>query len=288
MLFLIGLGLCDERDITLRGLEAVKSSDAVYLEAYTSILGVDVDRLSSLYEKPIEIADREFVEQGCDGLIELAKTKNVSFLVVGDPFGATTHSDLWLRARKAGVAVTVIHNASIMNAVGCTGLQLYRFGETVSVVFFTDSWRPDSFYDKIASNRKLGLHTLCLLDIKVKEQSIENLCRGRKIYEPPQYMTVAQAASQLIEVSEKRVRQAADDAVADFVPAYDSSTIAVGVARVGHPDQLVVTGTLAELSQTDFGAPLHSLVLTGTLHEIEEEHISFFRLSSSQSASSSS
>lgn len=41
--------------------------------------------------------------------------------------------------------------------------QLYNFGETVSLVFWTESWRPESFYDKICKNRKAGLHTLCLL-----------------------------------------------------------------------------------------------------------------------------
>lgn len=40
-LFVIGLGLFDEKDITLRALEAVKSSERVYLEAYTSILMVE-------------------------------------------------------------------------------------------------------------------------------------------------------------------------------------------------------------------------------------------------------
>lgn len=45
MFYIIGLGLCDERDITLRGLEAVKSSTRVYLEAYTSILMVQKERL---------------------------------------------------------------------------------------------------------------------------------------------------------------------------------------------------------------------------------------------------
>lgn len=40
-LFVIGLGLCDEKDITLRALEAVRSSSRVYLEAYTSILMVE-------------------------------------------------------------------------------------------------------------------------------------------------------------------------------------------------------------------------------------------------------
>jgi hypothetical protein len=58
---------------------------------------------------------------------------------------ATTHSDLMLRARELGIGVRSIHNASIMNAVGCCGLQLYSFGETVSMVFFTDSWKPDRY-----------------------------------------------------------------------------------------------------------------------------------------------
>lgn len=41
-----------------------------------------------------------------------------------------------------------------MNAVGCIGLQVYRFGETISVPFFTENWRPYSFYDKIKINRQ--------------------------------------------------------------------------------------------------------------------------------------
>jgi diphthine synthase len=64
-----------------------------------------------------------------------------------------------------------------MNAVGACGLQLYNFGQTVSLVFFTDTWKPDSFYDRIKENADLGMHTLVLLDIKVKEQSEENLAR---------------------------------------------------------------------------------------------------------------
>lgn len=82
-----------------------------------------------------------------------------------------------MRARALGIPTRVIHNASIMNAVGACGLQLYNFGQTVSLVFFTDTWRPDSFYDRIKENVDLGMHTLVLLDIKVKEQSEENLAR---------------------------------------------------------------------------------------------------------------
>jgi diphthine synthase len=45
------------------------------------------------------------------------------------PRSATTHTDLQLRAHERGIPVKVVHNASVMNAVGACGLQLYRFGE---------------------------------------------------------------------------------------------------------------------------------------------------------------
>jgi len=45
MLYLIGLGLSDETDITIKGLEIVRKASRVYLEAYTSILLVDKDIL---------------------------------------------------------------------------------------------------------------------------------------------------------------------------------------------------------------------------------------------------
>jgi diphthine synthase len=188
VLYLIGLGLYDEQDITLRGLNAIKQCERVYLEAYTSILLCDKAKLEALYGKPVVVADREMVENEADKILEGSETIDVAFLVVGDPFGATTHTDLQLRARDRGIPVRVIHNASVINAVGACGLQLYRFGEAVSIVFFTDSWRPDSFYDRIASNRKLGLHTLCLLDIKVKEPNLKALARGKTVYEPPRWV----------------------------------------------------------------------------------------------------
>lgn len=89
--------------------------------------------------------------------------------MIGDPFCATTHSDLFLRAIELNIEVKVVHNASIVNAVGISGMQVYRFGEIVSIPFFEENWRPYSFYQKIQSNRKNKLHTLLLLDIKVKE-----------------------------------------------------------------------------------------------------------------------
>lgn len=48
VLFLIGLGLGDEKDITVKGLETVKKCKSIYLEAYTSILSVGKERLVKL------------------------------------------------------------------------------------------------------------------------------------------------------------------------------------------------------------------------------------------------
>jgi diphthine synthase len=45
MLYLVGLGLADEKDITVKGLEIVKRAERVYLEAYTSILHVGKEKL---------------------------------------------------------------------------------------------------------------------------------------------------------------------------------------------------------------------------------------------------
>ncbi|ONL98165.1 putative diphthine methyl ester synthase [Zea mays] len=170
MLYIVGLGLGDERDITVRGLDAVRSCSKIYMEAYTSLLSLGLDpaalaNLEKLYGKEITVADREMVEERVDQVLSEAADTDVAFLVVGDPFGATTHTDLVVRAKKMGVEVKVIHNASVMNAIGVCGLQLYRYGETISIPFFTDEWRPDSFYEKIQNNRQLGLHTLCLLGL---------------------------------------------------------------------------------------------------------------------------
>jgi diphthine synthase len=264
MLYLIGLGLSHETDITLRGLEIVKKCKRVYLEAYTSILmAADKESLEKFYGRDVILADRELVESGSGSILNGADKDDVAFLVVGDPFGATTHTDLVLRARELSIPYNVVHNASVMNAVGACGLQLYNFGQTVSLVFFTDSWKPDSFYDKVKENRQLGLHTLLLLDIKVKEQSLENLARGRLIYEPPRYMSIATAAEQLLEIEEVRQEK-----------VYSADTPCVAVSRLGSPSQAFRAATLGDLVDYDSGEPLHSLIILGNrVHDLETEFL---------------
>ena len=262
--YLIGLGLWDERDVTVHGLEIIKKCHKVYLENYTSILHVQPEKLQEFYGRnDLIIADRNMVESDADDILTFAKDSDVAFLVVGDPFGATTHSDLRLRAYRMGIKVEVIHNASIMNAVACCGLQLYRFGQAVSFCFWTERWRPDSYYDKILENRKMGLHTLCLLDIKVKEPSEANLFKGKgNIFEPPRFMTINEAVDQLLQIRDKRNPDPLLLSGEDF---------AIGMARVGSPDQIIKFGMLKDLLHFNFGTPLHCLVIPANLHDMERE-----------------
>ncbi|PRQ19804.1 putative diphthine synthase [Rosa chinensis] len=245
MLYIVGLGLGNEKDITLRGLEAVQQCDKIIVEAYTSLLSFGLSShglitLEKLYGKPVILADRETVEEKADDILRAAADFDVAFLVVGDPFG------------YFGINVKVVHNASVMNAVRVCGLQLYHYGETVSIPFFTVTWRPDSFYEKIQKNRGLGLHTL--------------LVRGKKQYEPPRYMSVNTAIEQLLEVEQNRGEL-----------AYSEDTMCVGFARLGSEDQKMVAGITRQLESVDFGAPLHCLVIVGKTHPVEEEMLDFYR-----------
>nr|CAD7256769.1 unnamed protein product [Timema shepardi] len=233
-------------------------------------------RQEQFYECPVILADRELVEQGSDEILRDALTKDIAFLVVGDPFGATTHTDLVLRAQEAGIPCQVVHNASIMNAIGCCGLQLYSFGETVSIPYWTDTWQPDSFYDKIASNRSRGLHTLCLLDIRVKEPTTESLTKKKKEYQAPCYMSVSEAAHQLLQIIKRR-KETGDHQNRDVIAS--EKTLCVGVARVGSPSQKIVACSLEEMRTTDLGSPLHSLVIAGRLQPLELEYLVQFAAS---------
>lgn len=266
VLYVIGLGLGDEKDITLRGLEAVKSCKVVYLEFYTSMLGIDITKLENFYSVPVVLADRDMVEVGADLILKDAKAENIGFLVVGDPLCATTHTDLILRALKENIPVQVIHNASVMGAVASCGLQLYQFGYTVSIPLFEGDWRPTSFYDRIKYNADGGMHTLCLLDIKMKEPDAEAMMKGKMRMLPPRFMQVSTAIRQILEAEEKHQQG---------VVSLD--TKAVAMARLGQTTQKIVYGSLGELLEVkSLGGPLHCLAVCGKVHPLEQEVLDYF------------
>ncbi|MGB9928208.1 MAG: diphthine synthase [Methanosarcina sp.] len=249
MLTFIGLGLFDECDISLKGLEAIRECDLVYAEFYTScLMGTSLERMEKLYGKKVFLLSREDVEQNPAWLIE-ATTKNIAFLTGGDTMVSTTHVDLRLRAEKMGIKTCLIHGASIASAVsGLTGLQNYRFGKAASIPHPYESRRgtrviSETPYDIIKQNLEMGLHTLVFLDID-KEKG---------------YMTVNTALDLLLELEERKGEGV----------MYES--IAVGVARAGSEKPVVKADYAKKLREFDFGSPLHILVIPGKLHFLEAE-----------------
>lgn len=238
----VGLGLWDEKDITLRGLEAVKKADIVYAEFYTSRLTVPVDRLEKAFGRKIELLERRHLEEESRRLIEEARMRDVVVLVPGDPMIATTHSSIMVEARKTGVEVRVIHNASIVSAIaGVTGLHIYRFGKIATISYPYGNVVPMTPLNVIKQNQSINAHTLLLLDLN------------------PEPMTIRYA----VELMER-----IDDGTLDHY--------AVGVARAGG-DSLVICDRFYRLKNHDFGEPLHSIVfLAKTIHITEYEFLREF------------
>lgn len=162
MLYLIGLGLWDEKDVSAKGIETTKSCDSVCLEQYTGIWHGNIAALEKTIGKKISVLPREKVES--DFLINEARSKKIALLIPGDPLAATTHFELFHECRKQNIECIVIHSSSIYTAVALTGLQLYKFGRATTFVKPQKSYSPESSYDVIAENKKSGLHTLVLLD----------------------------------------------------------------------------------------------------------------------------
>jgi len=251
-IYFIGLGLYDERDITLKGLETARECDLVFAEFYTSLLaGTTISRVEELIGKPIRRLSREDVELNFERIVlSEAKDRDVAFLTAGDPMVATTHSDLRIRAKKAGVESYVIHAPSIYSAVAVTGLHIYKFGKSATVAYPEKNWFPTSHYDVIKENMERGLHTLLFLDIKAEQN---------------RYMTANEAMEILLRVEEMKGEGV-------FTP----ETFAVVLARAGSLNPTIRAGYVGDLLKGDFGRQPHILIVPGRLHIVEAEYLVAF------------
>lgn len=161
MLYLIGLGLGNEKDITLNGIEAAKKCEC-YIETYTSKWSGNLQNLENIIGKNISEVKRKDLEDNQKEFLEKCKKSDIVLFILGDPLAATTHIDLVEAARTARIEVQIIHNSSIFSAIGEFGLQLYKYGKTATVPF---SGKLESVKDTVEGNQKLGLHSLLLLDL---------------------------------------------------------------------------------------------------------------------------
>lgn len=247
MLYFIGMGLYDEKDISVRGLETVRSCSHVFLETYTSrLMGTSIDNLAKFLGKEIHALNREDVESKPKKMLDLAKESDVAFLVCGDPMVSTTHADLRIRAQEMDIPTSLIHASSISSAVcGISGLQNYRFGKSCSIPFPEKGWLPTAPLDTINANSNMDLHTLVYLDIK----------EGR-------YMIINEAI-EIIEMMAKK-----NDSI--------MPELYIGIARAGSSSPTVIAGDMKKMKSTDFGNPLHILIVPASLHHIEREYLERF------------
>ncbi|MFW5905394.1 MAG: diphthine synthase [archaeon] len=242
MLTFVGLGLYDEKSVTVEGQAALRDADEAFAEFYTSrLIGASVEDLEAYHDVSIEVRDRAGVEQDPGPILDAAETGDAVFLTAGDTMISTTHVDLRLRAHERGIGTRVIHAPTAETAASSlTGLQNYRFGKATTLPF---PWAhgadgvPGSVVDTIEDNQERDLHTLVYLDIKA---------------EKGEYMTASTAAGLLSE-------------------HWDGDALGVVVARAGSPEPVLVADRLGELAGRDFGDPLHLLVVPGSLHHIEED-----------------
>ncbi len=182
-LTLIGLGLNSELDLSLRAIEEAKHSDNAYIELYTGKWYGNLKNLEKLIGKGILKLKRKDLEENSSKILEESKRSKVAIFIQGDPLIATTHSSLLLEARKIGIKIRIIHNASIISAIGETGLHVYKFGPTVTIPFLekTKGKLPESIFEIIRENKKRGLHTLCLLDVVAEENKYMTVNEGLQI-----------------------------------------------------------------------------------------------------------
>lgn len=247
VLYLIGIGLSDEKDITVKGLEIVRDCNFVYLENYTSTLSIDVKKLEDFYGKKVILADRDLIErQAEDEIISKAKEHNVAVLVIGDVYSATTHTSLVLTAKKASVEVKTVHNASVLTAVSETGLSLYKFGKVASIPF--ENKEIEAPYNVLAENK--DNHTLFLLDLN---PSSEN------------YMNVKEAVEYLLLMEKKQNKK-----------LFTEDTKVVVCCRLGSDDQEIFYGTVKEVLKKKFNKYPQCLIVPGKLHFMEEEFLQLY------------
>ena len=246
MLTFVGLGLYDLDDISVKGLTAILEAEQIFLDTYTScLMGTDHAAMEERYGKPVHLLMREDVEQHPEPILQMARTENVVFLTGGDPMVSTTHADIRIRAAEQGIKTRIIHGSSIVSAVcGLSGLQNYRFGKSCSIPYPTKNWFPKTPFDTIMKNLTADLHTIVYLDIQ----------RER-------FMTIKDS----IGIIEHLLHEEKAS-----IPLY------VGIARAGSSDPTVIAGTAEKMKRSDFGSPLHILVVPASLHQIEEEYLRIF------------
>jgi diphthine synthase len=250
MLTLIGLGLFDEKDLTIRGMEEAKNADKTYVELYTSYWYGSIENLEKIISKKVVELKRGDLEENSEKILEDAKNQNVVIFVQGDPLVQTTHVALILEARKRKIETRIVHNASVISAIAETGLHPQKFGPYVTIPFpeKTKGILPESVYEVLKMNKARGLHTLCLLDVVADEN---------------RYMAPSEALQILLDIEKKRKEN---------ILTEDSEVILA--SKLGSSKPLIIFTTVRNLIKRKIDEKPSVLIIPGILHFTEREVLS--------------
>lgn len=246
MLWFVGLGISGADSISVSTQKLLKQSDIVYFEQFTSPISKnDTTKIKQLVKSKLKIAKRWMVEDGAE-ILKNAKKKKVVLLAYGDPYIATTHIELRVRAIQEKIKTQTIHAASSLTSlVGEAGLHYYKIGKIVTIMNELKTMATP--YYVIYKNVIDGNHTLLLLEYN----------QDSKFFLEPK-----QALDALIETEKEQKRNV-------ILP----STFIIVASRIGFKNQKINSGKISTLRKINFGNPPHTVIIPGKLHFTETDAI---------------
>lgn len=244
MLWFVGLGISGAKSIPHEALEVLSKADIVYLEQFTSPIGKsDLAKIKKMTNGEFKAAKRWLVEDGNE-ILKKAKRKKVVLLSYGDPYIATTHIELRIRAIQEKIKTYSIHaSSSLTSMIGECGLQFYKVGKIATIMSEMNSLTTP--YYVIYKNIIEGNHTVLLLEYNQDKDF---------------FLDPKDALLGLIETEKGQKRN-----------VIDYSTYAIVVSRIGFKDQSIISGKISSLKKINFGKPPHTVIIPGRLHFTESD-----------------
>jgi diphthine synthase len=243
MLWFVGLGITGPDSLSEKTQKIISDSDVVYLEQFTSPMpDSDVQKIKQNTKGEFKFAPRWLVEDGKE-ILQNAKSKQVCLLSFGDPYIATTHMELRVRAIQEKIKTATVHASSaITSLIGECGLHYYKVGKTVTIMSGIPS---TTAYYTIFDNLKLANHTVVLLEYN----------QNKNFFLDPK-----DALQSLLATEKEQARKVISE-----------STYVIVASRIGQENQKIISGKITSLLSFDFGPPPHSIVIPGTMHFTESD-----------------
>lgn len=244
MLYFIGTGISGHDSMSVSSIQIIQKADIVYLEEFTSpISDADLDKIKNHVTGQFKIAKRWMVEDGTE-ILKNAKNNTVVLLSYGDPYIATTHTELRIRAIAEKIKTVSVHNASsITSMIGECGLHYYKIGRMATIM--DDIKSMTTPYYIIYKNLINTNHTILLLEYN----------QDKNFFLDPKT-----ALEYLLETEAGQKRNV-------IAP----TTFVIVASRIGFNDQSIVSGKISSLQGMDFGAPPHTIIIPGGFHFTETD-----------------